>query len=142
MFEELRTLSPLLPAAAGLLTLLVVAIAADLLAKRLLVAAVHVVAERSRVTWDDVLVEYKVFSRLAKLVPALIVISAIGLVPDLPDAAVRLIGNVATGYLILMLTLCSDRRTERGQRDLRKLARREASDRSRACSSCCRSACC
>jgi miniconductance mechanosensitive channel len=105
MIEEMRTLSPYLPMAAGLTALLVIAIVADLLSKRLLIAAVKAIAKRSRVTWDDALVEHKVFSRLAQLLPALIVISAIGLVPDLPEAAVRLIGNVATGYLILMLTL-------------------------------------
>jgi miniconductance mechanosensitive channel len=62
-------------------------------------------ARRSQVSWDDVLVEQKVFSRLAQIVPALVILSGIGLIPDLNDELVKLIRNVTSGYLVLMLTL-------------------------------------
>jgi miniconductance mechanosensitive channel len=105
MLDQLRELHPLLPAAGGLLLLLLVAIIGDLVAKQVLVRAISVLAKRSQSTWDDKLVEHKVFSRLAQIIPALIVLSGIALVPDLNDDVARLIRNVASGYLVLMLTL-------------------------------------
>jgi miniconductance mechanosensitive channel len=105
MLDQLRELHPLLPAAAGLLALLLVALVADLIAKRLLVGAIRVLARRSEATWDDRLVEHKVFSRLAQIIPALIILSGIALVPDLDEDLARLIRNIASGYLVLMLTL-------------------------------------
>jgi len=105
MLDQFREIHPLLPAGGGLLVLLLVAIVADLIAKRVLLGAIRVLARRSDATWDDKLVEHKVFSRLAQIVPALIVLSGIALVPDLNEDLTRLIRNVASGYLVLMLTL-------------------------------------
>jgi len=105
MLEQLREIHPLLPAAGGLLVLLVVAIVADFIAKRLLLGAIRMLASRSKASWDDKLVEHKVFNRLAQIIPALIILSGIALVPDLNEDIARLVRNVAAGYLVLMLTL-------------------------------------
>ncbi|MDJ0927369.1 MAG: mechanosensitive ion channel family protein [Gammaproteobacteria bacterium] len=105
MLDELRALHPLLPAVSGVLALLLVAVIADLIVKRVLLAAVRTLAKRTRVTWDDALVEHKVFKRAAQIVPALVILSGIVLVPDLSEEFVRLIRNVASGYLVLMVTL-------------------------------------
>jgi miniconductance mechanosensitive channel len=105
MFEQLRTIHPLLPSGVGLLGLLVGAIIIDLIAKRILVGAVRAFAKRTSVTWDDALVAHNVFGRLAQVVPALIIFVGVPFVPDLPEAGVHLIRNIAMGYMVLMLTL-------------------------------------
>ncbi len=105
MIDQLREIHPLLPSIGGLAALLVLAILFDLLAKRLLLRIVVALARRSQVSWDDVLVDQKVFRRLAQIAPALVILSGIGLVPDLNDELVQLIRNVTSGYLVLMLTL-------------------------------------
>jgi len=105
MLNELESIHPLLPPAAGLVALLVVAIIADLIAKRILVVAVRALVARSRATWDDALVSNKVFARLAQVVPALVVYAGIGLIPSIPDDIDRLMRNVAMGYMALALTL-------------------------------------
>jgi len=105
MLNELESIHPLLPAVAGIVLLLVVAIVADLLTKRVLLAAVRMFVARTRMSGDDAFVEHKVFERLAQVVPALIVFAGIGLIPGIAENVDRLIRNVATGYMVLMLTL-------------------------------------
>ncbi len=105
MIQQLESIHPLVPPAVGVVLLLTVALVVDLVAKRVLVRAARRLAENSRVTWDDALVDHNVFGRLSQVLPALVVFLAIPFVPGLPEAAVRLVRNVATGYMVLMLTL-------------------------------------
>lgn len=105
MLEELGTIHPLLPTAAGLLALLVVAIIANLVAKQIVVRTVRAFAKRSSVTWDDALVTHNVFGRLVQVVPALIIYVGVPFIPDLPEGGAQLILNIAMGYMVLMLTL-------------------------------------
>ncbi|HKL64392.1 MAG TPA: mechanosensitive ion channel domain-containing protein [Woeseiaceae bacterium] len=105
MIEQLEAIHPLAPPVLGLVLLLVVALVVDLVAKRVLVSAARRLAARSRVTWDDALVAHNVFGRLAQVLPALVVFLAIPFIPGLPETVVRLARNVATGYMVLMLTM-------------------------------------
>ena len=105
MFEKLGTIHALLPPGIGLLALLVGAITVNLIVKHVFVRAVRAFARRSSSTWDDALVEHKVFGRLVQVVPALILFVGVPFVPDLPEGGVQLIRNVAMGYIVLMLTL-------------------------------------
>ncbi len=105
MFEKLNTIHPMLPAAAGLMALLAVAIIIDLIAKRVLVGAARAFTKRTSVTWEDALVTYNVFGRLVQVVPALIVFIGVPFVSGMPEGLVQLIRNVAMGYMVLMLTL-------------------------------------
>jgi miniconductance mechanosensitive channel len=105
MFEKLGTLHPFLPPAVGLLALLAGAIIIDLIAKRVLVSSVRTFAKRSRVTWDDALVEHNVFGRLVQILAALIMFVGVPLVPGLPEDGLQLVRSVAMGYMVLMLTL-------------------------------------
>ena len=105
MFEKLGSIHPLLPPAAGLLALLAAAIVIDLIAKRILVGTVRSLAKRSSVSWDDALVRHNVFGRLVQVVPALIVFYGATIVPELPEAGVKLVRNIAMGYMVLMLTM-------------------------------------
>ena len=105
MFEKLGTIHALLPPGVGLLALLTAAAIINLIAKHVLVRTVRAFAKRSSVTWDDALVAHNVFGRLVQVVPALIVFVGVSFVPDLPEAGVQLIRNIAMGYMVLMLTL-------------------------------------
>jgi miniconductance mechanosensitive channel len=105
MLEDLATIHPVLPAVAGSLILLLVAIMADLVAKRLLLVVVRMAVTRTRSDWDDALVEHKVFDRLAQLVPAIVIYFGISLVPDYPDVVEQVVRNVVSAYMILMLVL-------------------------------------
>ena len=107
MIEKLSAIHPLLPPFVGVLALLVGAIIVDLIAKRVVVAAVRAIARRSEVTWDDALVSHKVFDRLVQVVPALIMYIGVPFVPGLPEAAARLIRNVSMGYMVLNWWLIS-----------------------------------
>lgn len=105
MIDKLSEIHPLLPPVAGALALLVAALVADLLVRKIVVKAVQTVARKSRVTWDDTLIRHKVISRLVQIVPGLIIFSGVPFVPGLPDAVVQLTRNVATGYMVLMMTM-------------------------------------
>ena len=105
MLDQLSSIHPLLPVVAGSLILLLVAILADLVAKRLLLVAIRAVATRTRTDWDDALVEHKVFGRLAQIIPAIIVYSGVDLVPGLSAADEAIVRNVAGAYMILVIIL-------------------------------------
>ena len=103
--EKLATIHPVLPAVAGSLILVLVAVVANLIAKRLLVVLVRKLVKHTRTHWDDALVQYNAFGRLSQIVPAVIVDAGVGLVPDLPDAVITVSHNVANAWMILMVTL-------------------------------------
>ncbi len=105
MLEQLAAIHPLLPTAAGLLALLLVAIIVDLIAKQVMIRTVRAFAKRSSATWDDALVTHNVFGRLVQVLPALIIYVGVPFVPGLPEGGARLIHNVSMGYMVLMLTL-------------------------------------
>lgn len=105
MLEQLANLHPVLPAVAGCVVLLVAAVLADLAAKQLLLVIVRAAVRRTALRWDDVLVEHKVFTRLAQIVPAVVIYSGIGIVPDIPDTAEQVVRNVASAYMVVMIVL-------------------------------------
>ncbi|HJP39105.1 MAG: mechanosensitive ion channel [Gammaproteobacteria bacterium] len=105
MIEQLSTVHPLLPVVAGSLTLLLVAILSDFVARRLLLVAVRAAARRTRSGWDDALLEHNVFGRLAQIVPVSIISFGIVLVPDIGESVEKIIRNVASAYMVLMIML-------------------------------------
>jgi miniconductance mechanosensitive channel len=97
-------LKPEYAAVAGMLlaalVLLIVAGTAHFIAKHIIVRLVRTAARRTRTKWDDALVEAKVFSRIAHMVPALIVRATAPLVlSDYPEFA----SLVITGTFIYMV---------------------------------------
>ena len=93
--EKLSAIHPLLLPSVGLLGLIIAAVIADIIIKRIVVEVVRTVAKRSKVTWDDALIEHNVFGRIVQLVPALIIYAGVALVPDLPEYAAKFIRNIA-----------------------------------------------
>ncbi len=105
MLERLDNIHPALPATSILLALLIGALLADWLTKRLLLRFIHGFAKRTSCTWDDALAKQDVFRWVAKVVPALIIYLGIQIVPDLSETVTQLIRSVAMGYTVLMMTL-------------------------------------
>ena len=58
---------------AGNLTVVILAVISHLMVKRLLLRAVVGLAARTQISWDDVLIERRVFHRLAHIAPALVI---------------------------------------------------------------------
>jgi len=105
VFDALANIHPLLPMAAMLAVLLVSAFIADRIARIILLNLVRRFVALSVVTWDDVLVEHKVFERIVHLVPAIIIFWSIDVIPGVPDGAVTIVRNVMLSYMVLMLTM-------------------------------------
>ncbi len=109
--NRLRETLELLPSWAssllGLFLLVLVALLADLVAKRQLVRLVRRISRRTKYTWDDALVKHGVFGRFAQLLPALVFYFGLDLVPGLPDGVVVVGENLAISYGLLMLSLAT-----------------------------------
>ena len=72
------TANPWLRAAGGVLSLTILAWAGNVVARRVFLGLVHRVASRTRSTWDDRLIERRVFHKLANVAPALVTYVGIG----------------------------------------------------------------
>jgi miniconductance mechanosensitive channel len=80
------------------------AILADFLVKRIIIASITRLAKRTKSDWDDVFVRRKVFNRLAHLAPALIVYSSLQYIFDAPDL-VKFLGNLTQAYMVLVVLM-------------------------------------
>lgn len=91
-----------------LIVLVLLCYLADKIAKKIFVRIVSVLVKRTKFTWDDVLLEKKVFDRLAHLAPALVVQATAGYVfIDFKDF-IPFIIRLADAYMIaigLMVTI-------------------------------------
>ncbi len=86
--------------AIALVGVLLLAWLANAIAKLFLVKGVGRFAERSRTTWDDILVERKVFVRLSHLAPALVIYA---LAPVALAGSPTAVGVVQQGAIIYLL---------------------------------------
>ena len=77
MLESLAEYHPLLPTITGAVALVLVAVVADLIARRFMLSAVTKGVRKTRLNWDDALVGSKVFHRLAWVLPALVLYAGI-----------------------------------------------------------------
>jgi len=71
LFARLDT--PLERLVAGWIGVLLLAVIANFVARRVIVRGMHAVVSRTKTRWDDVLVQHRVFERLSHLAPALVV---------------------------------------------------------------------
>lgn len=95
-FLQSREALPLLLAA-----LLLAALAAYWLGKRLLSRLARLYVARTGHAWGDALVRHKAVSRLSQLLPACIVYVGLDLLPQLEDSAERLLLKLISAYVIL-----------------------------------------
>ena len=105
LLETVELLPPWVVSLAGVVLLALLAVVADLVAKRQLVRVVHGISRRSKHTWDDALIQHGVFGRLAQILPALVFYFGLKLVPGLRDGVVVVGENLALSYGLLMLSL-------------------------------------
>ena len=88
--------------AIGILVVLVGAMVANLVAKRVLLRAVVKLAERTETNWDDVLTERRVFHRLAHIAPVLVLYFFAPAVLGADGSATRF---VTAGCLLFMVVV-------------------------------------
>ncbi|GAB3627141.1 mechanosensitive ion channel protein MscS [Pandoraea terrae] len=94
--------------AGSLVLLLSVAVAARVVASRVIVRVVRLVVQRTTNRWDDALLGYRVFHRAAQVLPYVVIEWGIGLVPDLPAGVAVLGGNLALAMMMLYAALAAD----------------------------------
>jgi miniconductance mechanosensitive channel len=103
-----ESLAPFICRSLALAILLLLAWAANWIAKRVILRAVHHVADRSKTNWDDVLVKYKVFTRMSHLAPAMVIYCLAPQVFAGSEAWIALMQIVAKLYMVLMGWLVVD----------------------------------
>lgn len=108
LFDTLRAQLAAIPWLESLVlfaVLLSVALLADLLTRRILLRLVHKAVSATPSHYGRALLDRGVISRLAQVVPALVIFIGIPYVPGLPDGLVTVVRNVANGYMILTVAL-------------------------------------
>ncbi len=103
------------------LSVLVVAVLANFVAKRVIVRLLRGFVLRTAVRWDDLLVEYKVFHRLSHLAPAMVIHFSAALLFPAPDGGAAgaeaadpalgwrsFVTRVALSYMVLVGALVAD----------------------------------
>ena len=81
---------------------------ANFVAKRLIVSVVKSLVSRSRTSWDDALVQRRVFSKLSHLAPALVLYTGIPLALEGYGLLTSLHSSAALIYMILVAVLVVD----------------------------------
>lgn len=89
----------------ALSVLVLVALFANFVLKKILLRVVNRFLGRTAYGRDDELRRYGVIERLANIMPAFVIASGIALVPHLPAAAVTVVRNVSNAFIILTLAM-------------------------------------
>ncbi len=99
------------PTAATALTgvaVVLVAYLADVIARRRLMKLLLLVIKRSQYRWDDVLLQHRVFERLSRVVPAVVVYFGVQLLrPDLSAGVVQNVQNVAAAFMVAVVVFAA-----------------------------------
>ena len=86
-----------------ILIILVIAVLGYIISKWFIVKIVHLIARRTKSQWDDILLEKKVFQRLAYLTPALIINYLIGSHHEEIDFLVNAINLIVSLYFVVVI---------------------------------------
>jgi miniconductance mechanosensitive channel len=106
MIEELTAIHPALVPALSLTLLIIVAVIADLIVKRvLLVLVTRLIRAHDRFGWGEALEQQNVYGRIAQAIPALIIFFGVELIPSLNTELVQFLRNVSLSYLVLVVTM-------------------------------------
>ena len=93
---------PLIDIAAHIGALLLAAWIANFVAKKVMLRVIRKIADRSKSTWDNDLVEKKVFDRLSHVAPALIIYSLAPSFIKENDAVVAVLTKLSYAYIALV----------------------------------------
>ena len=108
MLTTLSEINVYLPMLAGLLLLVIAAVVAAFITKRLWLVLVRFLVTRTHTTWDDALVRHNVFGKLGQIVPAALIYKGILLVPDVPDWFDEVCQNVSIAWILLAITMVAN----------------------------------
>ncbi len=105
--DDIRTLltQPWAEMALGLSLLLLLAVLADLLVRRVMLRIATVLTRRTAWQWDDAFVRHGVLRWLGHVMPALVIYLGIALVPAIPEAVTVVVRNVARASIALCVLL-------------------------------------
>lgn len=92
----------------GIIVIVIVTWIANIITKKTLLQVLKRLAKRTKTNWDDILLEKKVFNRLAHIVPALIVFYSIGIVLVEYAQILSFVRSSIYVYLIIMVLLALD----------------------------------
>ena len=92
----------------GVIIIFTLAWLSDIFTRKIVLRALKTVTKRTSTSWDDILLEKRVFNRLAHLVPALIIYSLIGIVMRDFEQGLLFIRAAVRIYMILMVLLALD----------------------------------
>ena len=88
--------------------ILAVAILADIITRRIILAGIRRIVLKSKTQFDDILIERRVFHKIAHIVPGLLIYFTVGFIflnyPELGDV----IGRLTLIYIIIVLLLSID----------------------------------
>src|SRR6056297_845448 len=90
-----------------LVIIILLAFLADRITKRVLIGVIRQVVKRTKTTFDDILLQRKVFNRLAHIAPALVINATVVFLFDAPDL-VAVIKKLTGVYMILVTALVID----------------------------------
>lgn len=86
---------------------MIAAFAANIAIKGVLLKGLQRVLMATPFGRDEALMRHGVIPRLANLIPALIIMGGVRFVPHLPDAAVAVVRNVTSAFIVLTLALAA-----------------------------------
>ncbi len=104
MLETLHNYHPALPDVVMITGLLSAALLTYWFGNRILMSLAHSFARRTAHTWDDALIEHKVASRLAQLLPVFIIYIGVDLLPQIVNTVEQVLLKLAGAYVVLVLT--------------------------------------
>ena len=92
----------ILATAIGIVVVILFAYLADRITKSIILTTVRRVAQETAFQFDDILLEFNVFGRVAHLAPALVIYFGIGFVPDVPQGVDTLVERAAAAAMVLV----------------------------------------
>lgn len=96
---------PWLITACATLVLVIGAWISNFIVKQLLLRGLEKLLANTRYGRDKELSRHRIISRLANIVPALIISAGIVLVPGMPEMAIKVVQNVTTAFIVLTIGL-------------------------------------
>ncbi|MEM7235750.1 MAG: hypothetical protein AAF517_26510, partial [Planctomycetota bacterium] len=81
---------------------LVLCFAADFIARKVIVKGLYSLANKTEGRWDDLIIQAKVFDRLARLAPALVLYSSAALIFPDSERLQELVHRITNAYMYLV----------------------------------------
>ncbi len=89
----------------GVVAVLLIAYLADVVTRRRVLKLVSLLIKRSQYHWDDVLQEHRVFERLSRVVPGIVVYFGVQLVPGLAADVETFVQRLVAGFIVAVVAL-------------------------------------